>query len=268
MAQSTAVFSPQLFAGHTVFVSGGGSGIGKAIARAFLATGARVWIASRKEERLQEAVRELQEYGECHYAVLDIRDTEAIDNVVQQIRDKGHNIDILINNAGGQFPSPAEDISANGWHAVINNNLNGTWFMTKAFASNFFMQQHQGIVISIIANIYRGFPGMAHTGAARAGVENLTKSLSVEWAPYNIRLNALAPGIIRTEALDQYPSDFLKDIETKIPMKRMGTPEEVAHWCLFMACPATAYTTGETVYIDGGMRLWGGIWEVPDKEQG
>jgi NADP-dependent 3-hydroxy acid dehydrogenase YdfG len=162
MAQSTAVFSPQLFAGHTVFVSGGGSGIGKAIARAFLATGARVWIASRKEERLQEAVRELQEYGECHYAVLDIRDTEAIDNVVQQIRDKGHNIDILINNAGGQFPSPAEDISANGWHAVINNNLNGTWFMTKAFASNFFMQQHQGIVISIIANIYRGFPGMAY----------------------------------------------------------------------------------------------------------
>lgn len=267
MAQPTDIFSPQLFTDHTVFISGGGSGIGKAIARAFLATGARVWIASRKEERLQEAVKELQEYGDCHYVVLDIRDNEAIESAIQQIKDEGDQIDILINNAGGQFPSPAEEISTNGWHAVINNNLNGTWFMTKAFARAFFMERQHGIVINIIANIYRGFPGMAHTGAARAGVENLTKSLAVEWAPHNIRLNALAPGIIRTEALDQYPKEFLQDIETKIPMKRMGTPEEVALSTLFMASPASSYTTGETVYLDGGMRLWGSIWEVPDRKE-
>lgn len=264
--KTTDIFSPHLFKGTTVFVSGGGSGIGKAIAQAFLATGARVWIASRKEERLQQAADQLKTYGDCQYAVLDIRDVEAVETTIQGLQDKGETIDILVNNAGGQFPSAAEEISTNGWNAVINNNLHGTWYMTKAFATHFFIKQKQGVVINIIANIFRGFPGMAHTGAARAGVENLTQSLAVEWAPHNIRLNAIAPGIIRTEGLDQYPPEFLQNIERKIPMKRLGTPEEVANMSLFLASPASSYTSGETIYTDGGMRLWGQIWEVPDKE--
>jgi citronellol/citronellal dehydrogenase len=136
--------------------------------------------------------------------------------------------------------------------------------MTQTFSTQFFMPQKSGIIVNIIANIFKGFPGMAHTGAARAGVDNLTKSLSVEWAIHNIRINAIAPGIIQSTGLDQYPPDFLKGITSKIPMKRLGTVDEVAYLACFLSSPMAAFITGETIYIDGGQRLWGDIWEIPD----
>lgn len=258
------MFQSNLFRDKKVMVTGGGSGIGKAIARQFLQYGATVFIASRKLEKLEAAQKELSALGDCRMVELNIRDAEAVAETAQQLKAEVGTIDILINNAGGQFPSPAEAISTKGWNAVIDTNLNGTWNMTQTFANTFFIPQKQGIIVNIIANIFRGFPGMAHTGAARAGVDNLTKSLAVEWAPNHIRINAIAPGIILSTGLDQYPPEFLHDIETKIPMKRLGTIDEVADLTLFLASPLAAYITGQTVYVDGGQSLWGEIWQVPD----
>jgi len=257
------MYQAGLFKGKTVLVTGGGSGIGYAIAEGFLRYGAHVFIASRKEERLKKAADQLSASGQCDYFTLDIRDSEAVEQAGEHVKAKADRLDILVNNAGGQFPSPAEDISRNGWNAVVNNNLNGTWWVTQTLAKRFFIPQKAGIIVNIIANIFRGFPGMAHTGAARAGVDNLTKSLAVEWAPYKIRINAIAPGIIRSTGLDQYPPDLLKDIGKSIPMKRLGETGEVADLCLFLSSPLAAYITGETIYLDGGMRLWGDMWEVP-----
>lgn len=245
-------------------VSGGGSGIGKTIAKQFLSLGAKVYIGSRKKERLEEALSELQPLGKCEAIELNIREPESVEYIAKQIKAKDGRVDILINNAGGQFPSAAEAISPKGWKAVIETNLNGTWFMTQQFATQFFMPQKHGVVVNIIANIYKGFPGMSHTGAARAGVDNLTKTLSIEWATHNIRINAVAPGIIQSSGLDQYPPDFLRGINSKIPMKRMGTMDEVAYLVSFLASPMAAYITGETIYVDGGQRLWGDMWEIPD----
>jgi len=259
------MFEKNLFRDKVVMVSGGGSGIGKAIAKQFLTHGAKVYIASRKKERLDTALQELRPLGNCAAIELNIREPESVEQAANFIKDNEGRADILINNAGGQFPSAAEAISPKGWKAVIETNLNGTWFMTQTFATRFFIPQKSGIIINIIANIYKGFPGMSHTGAARAGVENLTKTLSIEWATHNIRINAVAPGIILSSGLDQYPPEFLKGITSKIPMKRLGTVDEVAYLVSFLSSPMAAYITGETVYIDGGQRLWGDMWEIPDK---
>ncbi len=260
------MFEKNLFKDKVVMVSGGGSGIGKAIAKQFLNYGAKVYIGSRKKERLEEALKELSSLGKCGSVELNIREPESVEQVVKFLKEKEGTVDILINNAGGQFPSPAEAITPKGWKAVIETNLNGTWFMSQNFATQFFMPQKNGIIVNIIANIYKGFPGMSHTGAARAGVENLTKTLSIEWATHNIRINAVAPGIILSSGLDQYPPEFLKGINSKIPMKRMGTVDEVAYLVSFLSSPMAAYITGETVYVDGGQRLWGDMWEIPDQQ--
>jgi len=257
------MFQKDLFKGKIVFVTGGGSGIGKAIARQFLELGAKVYIASRKKERLETTLPELQKIGNCDYFELDIRNTQAIQKVIATIKERNERIDILINNGGGQFPSMAENITENGWNAVINTNLNGTFYMTQAFANAFFIPNKNGTVVNIIAQIFRGFPGMAHTGAARAGVDNLTKSLAIEWMPHHFRINAVAPGIILSSGLDQYPDDFRKDIEASIPMRRMGTVDEVAYLVLFLASPMADYITGQTFYIDGGQSLWGSMWQIP-----
>lgn len=254
------IFSPQLFTSKTALVTGGGSGIGFAIAKAFLQHGAEVWIASRNAQRLEAAAAELAGFGPCHSAVLDIREPEQSEALAARIAEQHGRLDILVNNAGGQFPSPAEQIKPKGWNAVVNNNLNGTWYVTQAMATRFFLPQQAGVVVNIIANMFRGFPGMAHTGAARAGVENLTKTLAVEWARRGVRLNAIAPGIIQSSGLDQYPPALLEGLSAKIPLNRLGQPEEVAHLCLFLCSPFAAYLTGETIYLDGGQRLWGDTW--------
>jgi NAD(P)-dependent dehydrogenase (short-subunit alcohol dehydrogenase family) len=176
------MFQSNLFQEKTALVTGGGSGIGLEIARQLLQLGAEVYIASRKPERLEQGMAELQALGTVHSYQLDIREPEQIVGLADLIAEKSGKLDILVNNAGGQFPSLAEDISPKGWQAVINTNLNGTWYMTQAMAKRFFFPQNQGIVINIVVNNFRGLPGMAHTGAARAGVSNLTQSLAVEWA--------------------------------------------------------------------------------------
>lgn len=256
------MFTADTFKDKIIFVTGGGSGIGYSIAKHFLELGATVYIASRKQERIDKAVEELSPYGKVIGTTLDIRDEVQIEAVAKKIKEESGRLDILVNNAGGQFPTAAEMMSPNGFRAVINNNLNGTFLVTQIMAKTFFIPHKEGVVINIIANIYKGFPGMSHTGAARAGVDNLTKSLAVEWSRFNIRVNAIAPGIIQSSGLDQYPPAFLEGINKKIPLKRTGTVDEVAWPTLFLASPMAAYITGETLYVDGGNRLWGDMWEM------
>lgn len=208
-----------------------------------------------------KAKEELSAFGPCEAFVCDIRETDQIQKMVEGIKEKENRLDILVNNAGGQFPALAENITENGWNAVINNNLNGTFFMTQAMAKNFFFRQKSGIVINIIANIYRGFPGMAHTGAARAGVDNLTKSLAIEWAKHSIRVNAIAPGVINSSGMKNYPPQLLEGMSDNIPMKRMGEVEDVAHLTTFLASPLAGFITGETIYVDGGHRLSGEVFK-------
>lgn len=256
------MFQPDLFKGKTVLVTGGGSGIGLAIARHFLQCGAQVFIGSRKPERIEKALEELRPWGPVQGMALDIREPDQIARMADFIQEKSGKLDILVNNAGGQFPSPAADISPKGWQAVVHTNLNGTWFVTQTMAQRFFFPQQQGVVLSIVVNNYRGFPGMAHTAAARAGVMNLTQTLAVEWAAQGIRLNCIAPGIIQSSGLENYPPEMVAGVARTIPMKRLGTVDEVAALTLFLASPAAAYMTGDTIYMDGGARLWGDIWEI------
>jgi len=254
------MFQADVFEGKTALVTGGRSGIGYEIARQLLQYGAEVFIVSRKAAKLQEAAEQLQEVGPCHAFAMDIREEEKIEELASFVKERSGRLDLLVNNAGGQFPSPAEGIARKGWLAVVNTNLNGTWFMTQQMANSFFLPQQSGCVVNIIVDHYRGFPGMSHTGAARAGVDNLTKSLAVEWANRNVRVNSVAPGIIKSSGLDNYPPEMVAQVSSTIPVQRLGKVEEVAQAVLFLAL--ADYVTGETLYVDGGSRLWGDMWQV------
>lgn len=248
------MYSKDLFVDKVVLITGGRSGIGFGIAKQMLDLGAKIFICSRNEEKLLEAAKSLSTYGECQALKCDIRDTKQIESLVSAIRESYGRLDVLINNAGGQFPALAEHISENGWNAVINNNLNGTFFMSQAMTKSFFIPQKSGNIVNIIVNIHRGFPGMAHSSAARAGVDNLTKTLAQEWARYNIRINAVAPGTIISSGLDTYAEPikviFEKTKEENL-MKRLGTIEDVSNAVCFLASPLSAYTSGTTLYVDG-----------------
>jgi citronellol/citronellal dehydrogenase len=257
------MFSNKTLEDKIILVTGGRSGIGFTIAENALKCGAKtVFIASRDEEKIKIAEDKLSAFGDCKSFVCDIRHPDQNQALADFIKSERGQLDILVNNAGGQFPSAAEDISIKGWNAVINNNLNGTWYLTQIMANHFFIPQNKGNVINIIANIFRGFPGMAHTGAARAGIDNLTKTLAVEWAQHHIKINAIAPGIISSTGLENYPPELLKGISERIPMKRLGTPQEVADLAVFLMSSLSSFITGETIYIDGGQRLWGDVFEI------
>ena len=192
----------------------------------------------------------------------DIRDADRVAEYVDHVLALFGRVDILVNNAGGQFPSPAAMISPKGFEAVVRNNLVGTFAMTHAVANKAMIPAHGGKIVNVIANIVRGFPGMAHTGAARAGVDNLTKTLAVEWAAHGIQVNAIAPGTIASTGTDRYPPELLQKAKQQTPARRLGVPEEVAHLVLYLSSDAADYVTGTTMYIDGGASLWGDIWEI------
>lgn len=255
---SNSQFSPTLLKDQVALVTGGRSGIGYETAKLFLTLGAKVVIASRKEEPLQKARISLEAYGQVTAFPCDIRDHEQIKRLSRYLEQTHGRLDILINNAGGQFPSLTENLKTKGWDAVIQNNLNGTFYMTQAMANSFFIPQNSGSIVNIIAGIIRGFPGMAHTGAARAGVENLTKSLAQEWAQYGIRLNCVAPGIIASSGLDTYPKEIQAVFEKAkyaIPFQRFGECEEVASAICFLASSLSSYISGTTLYVDGAQHL-------------
>ena len=260
-----SIFHPGLFRDRVILVTGGATGIGLACVRAFLELGAKVAICGRREEKLAVARETLAKEGySVHAATCDIRDPESVATFVKGVVDALGPIDALINNAGGQFPTPAEALATKGWDAVIRNNLNGTFYMTREVALQSMIPQKKGRIVNVIANIFRGFPGMVHTGAARAGVDNMTKTLAVEWARYNVQVNAVAPGIILSDGIAQYGDALIAEGRKRIPAHRLGTCEEVAQLIVFLASEATQYVTGETWYVDGGQHLWGQNWELDD----
>lgn len=259
------VYADQLFADEVVLITGGGTGIGLASATEMGRLGAKVAICGRRPEPLQEAVTELGSQGiDAFGAPCDIREPEMIDTFLDAVLERFGRIDVLINNAGGQFPTLAEALSAKGFHAVIRNNLVGTWAMTHAVANKAMIPQKRGRIVNVIANVIRGFPGMVHTGAARAGVDNMTKTLAVEWAMHGIRTNAVAPGVIVTSGTKQYPPELLDSAEKANPLHRLGTAEEVSHLITYLASRYADFITGQTFYIDGGASIWGEQWEVPE----
>ena len=256
------MFQENFFLGKTVLVTGGGSGIGFEIAKQLLKLGAEVYIGSRKQDRIDAALIELSKFGIIRGQVVDIREPESVTHFADFIEQQSGKLDLLINNAGGQFPSPAEMINPKGFSAVINNNLNGTWNVIHEMANRFFLKQKNGSIVNIVLDNFRGTPGMSHSGAARAGVQNLTMSLAVEWANRGIRINCVAPGIIQSSGLENYPPELVNGVAKNIPMKRLGSIQEVAWVTLFLSSPMASYITGETIYVDGGSRLWGDIWEI------
>lgn len=269
MTQVRSIFAPGLFGNQVAIVTGGGSGIGLACARELAHLGAKVALCGRKPDKLEAAAKTLEGDGVPGDGVLaapcDIREPEQIAAFVGQVLERFGRIDVLVNNAGGQFPSPAIDMTPKGWEAVVRNNLNGTFFMTREVAKRAMIPAQRGRIVNVTASVSRGFPGMAHTGAARAGVENLTRSLAVEWAAHGIRINAVAPGSnIRSSGTSQYGDELLELARRATPLKRLAAPEEVSRLIVFLASDQNDFITGAVYGIDGGQPLWGDIWSIPE----
>jgi citronellol/citronellal dehydrogenase len=259
------IFAEGLFAGEVVLVTGGGTGIGKVLASELGGLGAKVALCGRRPEPLAEAVAELEAKGIAAFGrPCDIRKPEEVEAMVESVMERFGTIDVLVNNAGGQFPMPAQMLKPKGFEAVVRNNLLGTWVMTYTVANRCFIPKKRGRIVNVIAQIARGFPGMAHTGAARAGVENLTKTLAIEWSQFGIRVNAVAPGTIKTSGTAQYPPELLENAQRGNPLKRLGTAEEVSHLVTYLCTRYADFVTGQTFYIDGGASLWGDMWSLPE----
>jgi citronellol/citronellal dehydrogenase len=261
------LFRPGLFESDVAIVTGGGTGIGLAVARELGSLGATIAICGRRAELLASAASDLASSGiAVHHQACDIRKPDEVEAFVDGVIAAHGAPTILINNAGGQFPTPAQFLSPKGFEAVVRNNLLGTWNMTHAVATRAMIPAKHGRIVSVIAQVARGFPGMAHTGAARAGVDNLTKTLAIEWAIHGVRVNAVAPGVIKTSGTAQYPPELLELSRKTTPLKRLGSAEEVSHLVAYLASRQADFVTGQTFYIDGGSSLWGSMWEIPDGE--
>lgn len=251
-----SVFRSGLFKGKVAIVTGGGTGIGKAITTELLHLGCKVVIASRNFERLTEAAKSLEHLGEVKPFQLNIRKEEEVKSTVSKVLEEYGKIDFLVNNGGGQFPSLTQDMSLKGWNAVIETNLTGTFLMSKEVFNQHF-KDHGGVITNIIAEMTRGFPLMGHTGAARAAVENLTKTMAIEWISSGVRVNAVAPGTIFSKtARENYAFDVFELARPQIPAKRLGTPDEIASAVCYLLSPAAAYITGTTLRVDGGSSLY------------
>lgn len=253
-----AIFNPSLFKGQAVLITGGGSGIGLATARLFGQLGAQTIIAARDLDRLKAAAAQLLVEGiSTRCETVNIRDMDSVQALFDRLRQTDTRVDILVNNAGGQFASPALDISPNGFRAVVDLNLQGTFQMSQQFAHQCREGGHSGNIVNIVLCLEQGIPGMAHAAAARAGVVNLSKTLAWEWAPLGVRVNAVAPGTIATDGLKNYDPEQLQEGIKKLPIARMGTPEEVACSIAWLASPAAGFITGICLAQDGGEHLTG-----------
>lgn len=254
-----SVFKPGLFAGKTAIITGGGTGIGLRIARELAYLGATVVLASRKMSNLQKGIEAVTADGGKAIAIeCNIRDEESVKNCIKQTLEQTGRIDYLVNNGGGQFPSPAEMISRKGWNAVIDTNLTGTFFMSQEVFNKQFVNTG-GAIVNIIANMRNGFPMLSHTGAARAGVENITKSLATEWGRYGVRVNSVSPGTINSSGLDSYdPSykEFILNFAKNNQTYRLGTEAEVSSAVVFLLSPAATFISGVNLAVDGAESIF------------
>jgi citronellol/citronellal dehydrogenase len=239
-------------------VTGGGTGIGRATALQLAADGYHVAICGRRPEPL-EAVREqiIIGGGVCLAVVCDIREPDQVEAFVSRVMDEAERIDVLVNNAGGQFEANAEDITLKGFRAVHRLAVDGAWDLTQTVATRAFIPQRSGSVVFVGFSPRRGIPTHAHSASARAALENLAAGLSLEWSKYGIRSNCVSLGSIETEAIEQYGPDVVAEWAETIPMRRLGTPEEAARVIAFVASDAASYMTGSVVTVDGGTDAWG-----------
>ena len=261
-------FARDLLVGDVAIVTGGGSGLGQATALALTECGARVVIAGRSAERLEHAAADLAATtGTTPLPrACDIRQPEQVQALVDFTIAQLGRVDILVNNAGGQFPQRAERFSVNGWKAVVETNLTGTWFMTQAVARTM-IAAGGGRIVNVIANYHRGIPGSAHTSAARAAVANLTRTLAVEWGRHDVRVNAVAPGPLEASGFTQVYDPAVIERARALPLGRLGTLDEVAAAIVFLVSPASSWTTGATLDVTGGQHLDGPMWVVdPDAD--
>ena len=253
--------SADLLKDKVVLVSGGGTGIGRAAVWMASRLGARVVTCGRTAEKLESLAESLAARGRDLLTVpTDIRDVDAVAWLYDQVFQTFGRLDLVINNAGGQFPQAAIDMSPNGFRAVVENNLFGTWNMMQAVARLWRDRNDPGSIVNVVAVVDRGILGAAHTAAARAGVISLSKTVAVEWAPFDIRVNCVAPGTIFTEGMAGYPDHAKKAFNRCNPMLRLGDPWEVAQSSLFVGSDASSFTTGEILRVDGGGQLWGELW--------
>ncbi len=268
--QYHSVFRPGLFAGRTVIVTGGGSGLGRCTAHELKSLGARLALIGRTPEKLAKVKEELEDRDTFTFAA-DLRDEAQVKAAVDGVLAWGGRIDGLVNNAGGQFPAPLKDISLNGWNAVVANNMTATFLVSKE-VYRCWMEANGGAIVNVGADFELGMPGMAHNGAARAGQTNFTYSASVEWAHAGVRVNSILPGFIASSGLDRYPEsahDVLRSVRGRIPMKRHGTESEIAAAIVYLLSDAAAYVTGIALRVDGGLHNMGksSFYEVPEHDR-
>jgi citronellol/citronellal dehydrogenase len=258
------IFQPGLLEGQVAIVSGGGTGLGRASALELARLGARVVVCGRRREPLDETV-ELAEGGRCEAVECDIREESQVESLVDGVLERHGRIDVLVNNAGGQYMTPAEDISPKGFRTVLRLNVEGTWLMTHAVATKAMIPERRGgKIVNVTLSPHHGLPGMAHSSAARAAVENLTRVLSIEWARFGIRLTSLAAGHFDTDTLrTKYPRPVVEGVASTVPLQRLGTPEEFGWLVAYIASPAGDYLSGAVLTIDGARDNWFGPWPPP-----
>lgn len=262
LASRPLAFRDDLLAGRVFLVSGGGSGMGRAIAYTCARLGADVMICGRREERLVETADGIrQRLGrEVGFRAMTIRDPESVTALVDETVARFGRIDTLVNNAGGQYPQAAIDFTTKGWLAVIDTNLNGTWYMMQAAARRWRDAGTPGSIVNIVANVWRGMPQVAHTCAARAGVIYLSKTLSTEWAPLGIRVNCVSPGSIATEGFNVYERSAAERFRWSNPMHEFGDALDIAQAVVYLSAPTAKFVTGEVLVVDGGNNQQGDVW--------
>jgi citronellol/citronellal dehydrogenase len=259
------LFQPGLLEGQVAIVSGGGSGLGRASALELAALGARVVVCGRRVEPLEETAGQA-DGGRVEARSCDIREEDQVESLVEGVIERHGRIDLLVNNAGGQYMTAAEDITPKGFRTVLRLNVEGTWLMTHAVATKAMMggdgaDPRGGKIVNVTLSPHHGLPGMAHSSAARAAVENLTRVLSIEWARFGIRLTALAAGHFGTETLrTKYPKQVVEGVAGTVPLGRLGTEEEFAWLVAYLATPAGDYFSGAVLTLDGARDNWLGPW--------
>jgi citronellol/citronellal dehydrogenase len=269
-ARYRSVFRPGLYDGRIAWVTGGGSGIGRCVAHELAALGATVVISGRTAARLDTVAGEIAEDGgRCEALPFDIRDEEAVKASVAEVVRRHGRVDALVNNAGGQFPAPLSAISKRGFEAVVSNNLTGGFLMMReVYAQS--MQKHGGAVVNMTADFRNGMPGMGHSGAARAGMSNLTMSAAYEWASAGVRVNAVAPGWVASSGMDTYQGAvraMIPKLRAHVPLRRLATEAEVSAAIVFLLSPAAAFITGVTLQIDGGASLGSAVFPSVDHDR-
>ena len=265
-----SVLAPGLFQGQTVIVTGGGSGFGRCIAHELASLGARAVLLGRTLEKLEQVAAEIvEDGGKADCWSCDIRDDDRVVTVVREIAAKFGRIHGLVNNAGGQFRAPMESISRNGFETVVRNNLVGGFLMAReVFSAS--MREHGGAIVNVTADCRNGFPGMAHTGAARAGTENLARTAAWEWGPYGVRVNSVAPGFVASSGFDTYDestTQMLRQAVDGIPLKRFGNEAEISATVCFLLSPGAGFINGATLHVDGGGQFGSSpnYWPLPEQ---